>query len=63
MRPPSDAEAAAIAAAYAVLLRRDVAAHAPPPSRWRLAARVPELEAANAPRVASRWTLAGRLDD
>ena len=45
MRGPSDAELAAIAAAYAVFLARTRSAPAPAPSRWRAAARVEAVEA------------------
>ena len=67
MRVPSEEELAAIAAAYvAVTAVPDTAAQAPPPSRWRLAGRLPGIDEQRLRFVASttvsRWNAAGRLD-
>jgi hypothetical protein len=64
MQAPTADELAAIAAAYAIMVQLAQPPCHVEPSRWRLAARLPDLEL-DAPdaRVASRWSLAGRLDE
>jgi hypothetical protein len=68
MHVPSAEELAAIAVAYlAVTQREQTPAPAAPveASRWRLAGRLPDLDAPSARfagRAASRWNVAGRLD-
>jgi len=66
MRVPSEDELAAIATAYAaVTAASDAPAQAQPPSRWRLAGRLPDLDEQElrfTATAASRWNLAGRLD-
>jgi hypothetical protein len=68
MRVPTAEELAAIAAAYLSLSRAtpSEAQAKTGPSRWRLAARLPIADAEQAralARAASRWSIAGRLDD
>ena len=68
MRVPTAEELAAIAAAYLSLSRAAApgAQAKTEPSRWRLAGRVPVEGAEQAralTRAASRWSVAGRLDD
>jgi hypothetical protein len=67
MRVPSEDELAAIATAYlAVTTTSDATAQAEPPSRWRLAGRLPDADDQRvrfAATQASRWSAAGRLDD
>ncbi|GAC1579906.1 MAG: hypothetical protein NVS3B7_14170 [Candidatus Elarobacter sp.] len=65
MHVPTADELAAIAVAYLALTRRDHAAPRTEASRWRLAGRLPALDAERARLAAagaSRWTIAGRLD-
>jgi len=66
MRVPSADELAAIAAAYvAVTTAADTSAQGPPPSRWRLAGRLPDVDEQRvrfAATSASCWNAAGRLD-
>jgi hypothetical protein len=71
MRVPSEDELAAIAAAYVAVTAvsdttvSDTAAHAPAPSRWRLAGRLPAIDEQRVRFIAaaaSRWNAAGRLD-
>jgi hypothetical protein len=68
MRVPTAEELAAIAAAY-LSLSRATASEAPAntaPPRWRLAGRLPIADteqARSVERAASRWSIAGRLDD
>jgi hypothetical protein len=66
MHVPSADELAAIAAAYLVVTERDAPDERTEVPRWRLAARLPDLDAPRArfaARSASRWSAAGRLDD
>jgi hypothetical protein len=65
MRVPSAEELAAIAAAYTIVSRAEETAAPPEAPRWRLAGRLPRLDAPRArfaARSAARWNAAGRLD-
>jgi hypothetical protein len=68
MRVPTAEELAAIAAAYVVRSRAagSGAQPAAAPSRWRLAGRLPVADVSLARRLdraASRWSVAGLLDE
>jgi len=66
---PSGDELAAIAAAYAIVMQRsETACPEPVEGRWRFAARLPDIDidatdARLVARAASRWNIAGRLDE
>lgn len=67
MHVPSEAELAAIAAAYLAVAQRTATVTPAEVSRWSLAARMPDLDldhvgARFAVRAASRWNAAGRFD-